>query len=221
MSRENIRLTDTLDNYLSELQGNSDPIIQGLQTETAKLPYAKMQIGLDQARFMQFLLHTIHAKNTIEVGVFTGMSSLITARTLPEDGKIIACDHNQEWTKIAQKYWKQAGVDSKIDLRLGPAQETLDELIKNQTKQIRFDFAFIDADKQNYPVYYEQCLELIRPGGLILIDNALWGGEVAETENLSGNAQALKTLNEKITQDSRVTSYLAPIGDGIHLVRKN
>lgn len=221
MTRENIRLTDQLDDYLFQLQGKPDPILQELQEETAKLPYAKMQIGLDQARFMQFLLTSIRAKRTLEIGVFTGMSSLITARSLPHDGKIIACDQNQEWTQIAQKYWKKAGVESKIDLRLGPAQETLDKLIQNQ-EQNTFDFAFIDADKKGYPHYYEQCLKLVRPGGLILIDNALWNGEVAvaESENLSENAVVLKNLNQKIAQDSRVTSYLAPIGDGLHLALK-
>ena len=219
MSRSTLRIDEALDVYLTALLPEEPAILARLREETSRLEFAGMQIGWDQARFMTFLLRCLDARKTIEVGVFTGYSTLITALALPDTGRIIACDINREWTDIAQKHWRKAGVDDKIDLRIGPAADTLDNVLADGNDE-SFDFAFIDADKTGYDGYYERCLALLRPGGVITIDNALWGGSVADSADSSDDTRAIRALNEKISRDTRVEAYLAPVGDGVHLVWK-
>jgi predicted O-methyltransferase YrrM len=187
--------------------------------ETMAVPHGRMQTGPDQAAFLSFLVKLIGAKRAIEVGVFRGFGSLAIASALPADGKLIACDVSEEYTRAARAYWKEAGIESKIDLRLAPATQTLDALIASDGSG-SFDFAFVDADKSNYPVYYEQCLTLLRVGGLIAFDNVLWGGTVADKRYKDEDTSALRALNLKIRDDDRVDAVLVTIGDGFHLARK-
>ena len=219
MSRSSLRIDEALDVYLAALLPEEPAVLVRLREETSRLEAARMQIGWDQARCMTFLLRCLGARNTIEVGVFTGYSTLITALALPDAGRIVACDINREWTEIALEYWREAGVDDKIDLRIAPAADTLDEILADG-KGESFDFAFIDADKTGYDGYYERCLALLRPGGVIVIDNALWGGSVADSAECSQDTKAIRDLNEKISRDPRVEAYLVPVGDGVHLAWK-
>ena len=219
MARSNLRIDEALNAYLAALLPEEPAVLVRLREETSRLEAAAMQIGWDQARFMTFLLRCLGARNTIEVGVFTGYSTLITALALPDAGRIVACDINRDWTEIALKYWREAGVDGKIDLRIAPAADTLDQIFANGNGE-SFDFAFIDADKTGYDGYYERCLALLRPGGVIMIDNALWGGSVANTAERNEDTRAIRALNEKISSDPRVEAYLAPVGDGVHLAWK-
>ena len=219
MSRNNLRIDDALEAYLEALQPDEPAVLARLREETSRLEAAPMQIGRDQGRFMTLLLCCLGARRTIEVGVFTGYSTLITALALPNTGRIVACDINRQWTKIALRYWREAGVADKIDLRIGPAADTLDAMLAGG-KGESYDFAFIDADKPGYDGYYERCLALLRPGGVIAIDNALWGGSVANSAKNSEDTQAIRALNEKISRDPRVEAYLAPVGDGVHLAWK-
>ena len=219
MTRSSLRIDEALDAYLATLLPEEPAVLLRLREETSRLEAASMQIGWDQARCMTFLLRCLGARNTIEVGVFTGYSTLITALALPDSGRIIACDINREWTEIAMKYWRETGVDDKIDLRIGPAADTLDRVLADGNEQ-SVDFAFIDADKTGYDGYYERCLALLRPGGVIVIDNALWGGSVADSADCSDDTRAIRALNEKISRDPRVEAYLAPVGDGVHLAWK-
>lgn len=168
---------------------------------------------------MQLLVRLIGAKRTLEVGVFTGYSSLAVAMALPEDGQIIACDVSEEWASIGRRYWQKAGVGHKIALNLGPATDTLQKLL-DQGGADQFDFAFIDADKENYDTYYERCLQLVRVGGLIGIDNVLWGGSVIDDERQDADTKAIRALNKKLHGDERVDISLVPIGDGLTLLRK-
>lgn len=219
MTRSSLRIDEALDAYLAVLLPEEPAVLVRLREETSRLEAARMQIGWDQARFMTFLLRCLGARNTIEVGVFTGYSTLIAALALPDSGRIVACDINREWTDIAVKFWREAGVDDKIDLRIAPAADTLDGLLADGNGE-SFDFAFIDADKTGYDGYYERCLALLRPGGVIVIDNALWGGSVANSAECDEDTKAIRALNEKISRDPRVEAYLAPVGDGVHLVWK-
>ena len=219
MTRSSLRIDEALDVYLGALLPEEPAVLVRLREETSRLQAADMQIGWDQARCMTFLLRCLGARNTIEVGVFTGYSTLITALALPDAGRIVACDISREWTDIALKYWREASVDDKIDLRIGPASDTLDEILADGSGE-SFDFAFIDADKTGYDGYYERCLALLRPGGLIVIDNALWGGSVADLAGNSEDTLAIRALNKKISRDPRVEAYLAPVGDGVHLAWK-
>ncbi len=219
MSRNSLRIDDALEAYLAVLLPEEPVVLAKLREETARLEAASMQIGRDQGRFMTLLLCCLGARRTIEVGVFTGYSTLITALALPNTGRIVACDINRQWTDIALRYWREAGVADKIDLRIGPAADTLDAMLAGG-KGESYDFAFIDADKPGYDGYYERCLALLRPGGLIAIDNALWGGSVANLAKNSEDTLAIRALNEKISRDPRVEAYLAPVGDGVHLAWK-
>jgi caffeoyl-CoA O-methyltransferase len=178
-----------------------------------------MQIGPEQGQLMALLANLIGAKKCIEVGVFTGYSSLVVALALPADGSIIACDISEEWTSIGRRYWAEAGVEHKIDLRLGRATHTLDKLI-GAGEAGTYDYAFIDADKPSYDAYYERILQLVRPGGLILIDNVLWSGAVADTQITDADTSALRQLNAKFHRVDRVDMSLLGIGDGLMLVRK-
>ena len=219
LTTSSLRIDEPLDAYLEALLPEEPNVLVRLREETNRLQAGDMQIGWDQARFMTLLLRCLDARNTIEVGVFTGYSTLITALALPDTGRIVACDINREWTEIATKYWREADVDDKIDLRIGPAADTLDKILADGNGK-SFDFAFIDADKTGYDGYYERCLALLRPGGVIVIDNALWGGSVADPARHSEDTQAIRALNEKISRDPRVEAYLAPVGDGVHLAWK-
>ncbi len=219
MSRNSLRIDDALDAYLAVLLPEEPAVLARLREETSRLEVASMQIGQDQGRFMTLLLRCLGAQRTIEVGVFTGYSTLITALALPNTGHIVACDINRQWTEIALRYWREAGVADKIDLRIGPATDTLDAMLAGGDGE-SYDFAFIDADKPGYDGYYERSLELLRPGGVIAVDNALWGGSVANLAKNSEDTQAIRALNEKISRDPRVEAYLAPVGDGVHLAWK-
>ena len=219
MSNRTLSLTDAVYDYLCDQSLRETPVQRQLRSVTRKMENSVMQISPEQGQFMQFLVSIIGASNTIEVGVYTGYSALCVALGLPEDGRIIACDINEEWTKIALEYWKKAGVADKIDLQIAPALDTLTELGKKGRKN-HFDFAFIDADKVNYDIYYEKCLNLVRPGGVVAIDNVLWSGAVADVSAMDENTKAIRSLNAKLHKDERVDLSMIPLGDGLTLVRK-
>ena len=220
MSKQTLGLEQNLYDYLLAVSLRESTILTQLRQETAQMPRSIMQISPEQGQFMALLVKLIGAKKTLEIGVFTGYSSLVVALALPADGKIVACDVSEEYTSVARRYWQQAGVADKIDLHIAPALETLDKLL-TAGEAGSFDFAFIDADKGNYDNYYELCLELIRPGGLIAIDNVLWSGKVAETEIQDNQTNKIRALNRKLHQDSRITLSLVPIADGLTLAMKN
>ena len=217
MSSRTIELTESVYSYLLQSGIQESSIAYELRVKTQEsTPWHMMQISPEQGAFMALLVRLIGAKKTIEVGTFTGYSALVVAEALPEDGRIIACDVSEEWTSIARDFWERAGLQGKIDLRLQPATETLDELI-DQGGVDSFDFAFIDADKANYDEYYERCLVLLRPGGLVGIDNVLWGGRVADDTANDDDTLAIRALNEKVRTDQRVSATILPIGDGLTL----
>ncbi len=193
--------------------------LKRLRQETQAMPMGGMQVSPDQGQFMGLLVELIGAKRIVEVGTFTGYSSIAMALALPADGRLIACDVSDEFTSIARRYWQEAGVADKIELRLGPAVATLDGMLAAGEAGC-FDMAFIDADKENYDAYYERCLQLLRPGGLILIDNVLWGGRPADVNEQDESTVAIRALNAKIHADERVTASLLSIGDGLTLARK-
>ncbi len=220
MSNQSIGLSDNLYQYLVANSVREPEILTRLREETAAHPLVNMQISPEQGQLMGLLVQLIGAKKCLEVGVFTGYSSLIVALHLPEDGKLIACDVSEEFTSIACKYWQEARVSNKIDLKIAPALETLDRLLANGEAGT-FDFAFIDADKNNYAAYYDRCLQLVRQGGLILVDNVLWYGRVADPMMADDKrTQAIKQLNQQIYHDDRVQISLIPIGDGLTIARK-
>ena len=219
MSNRTIRMNDALDAYLGRVSLRETDVQQRLREETAVLEYAGMQISPVQGQLMRMLAGLVGARRAIEVGVFTGYSALSVALALPEDGELVACDVNEEWTAIARRYWSEAGVDSKIRLEIAPAVETLDNLIR-EGRSGEFDIAFIDADKTSYDLYYERCLELLRPGGLVLVDNVLWSGKVADETDRSEDTVALRAFNAKLRDDSRVELCMLPVGDGLTIARK-
>jgi O-methyltransferase len=212
-------LPEAVDRYLATAVTPESPIQQRLRAETARLPAAGMQIGADQGALLAFLVRLVGARNAIEVGTFTGYSALAVAGALPPDGRLVCCDVSAEWTAIARRYWAEAGVADRIDLHLRPAQETLSELLR-QGRAGDFDFAFIDADKTGYDGYYEACLKLLRPGGLIAIDNVLWSGTVADPADTRPDTVALRAIAAKIRDDPRVDACLLSVGDGVLLARK-
>jgi caffeoyl-CoA O-methyltransferase len=219
MAPKTFTLSDRLYNYLLSVSSREPDILAQLRAETARHPMAGMQISPEQGQFMAFLVQLMRATKTLEVGVFTGYSTLSVALVLPAGGKVVACDVSEEWTAIARRYWHQAGVADKIDLRLAPALETLNQLL-SEGQANSFDFAFIDADKTNYDPYYEQALQLVRPGGLIAIDNVLWSGQVADPRVQDKSTTALRALNQKLHHDQRIALSLVPIGDGLTLALK-
>ena len=219
MGKATLNLDENLYAYLLSISLRDTPVQQSLREETDKLEMGVMQIAADQAGFMALLIRLMNARKAIEIGTFTGYSALAIAQALPEDGRLIACDVSEEWTSIAQRYWQQANVTHKIDLRLAPAIETLDGLIKDGEAGT-FDFAFIDADKLNQLNYYERCLQLVKPGGLIAVDNVLWGGSVADPGNQQDDTIAIREFNTFVYQDERVDICLVPTGDGVTLARK-
>ncbi|MEM9161969.1 MAG: class I SAM-dependent methyltransferase [Cyanobacteria bacterium P01_F01_bin.4] len=219
MSTRNLPLDDRLYQYLRSVSVREVDVLRQLRQATASQPMAVMQISPEQGQLMALLVQLMGAKKTLELGVFTGYSALAVALALPADGQVIACDVSADYTAIAQRYWQMAGVAHKIDLRLGPALETLDQLrVEGHVES--FDFAFIDADKRNYDSYYEKSLQLVRPGGLIAIDNVLWSGRVADPTVQDNRTQRIRALNEKIYQDPRVSLSLLPIADGLTLAVK-
>lgn len=211
-------LDDRLYAYLLEETVREPELMARLRAETRRLPNASMQISPGQAQLMGLLVRLIDAHRALEIGTFTGYSALAVARALPADGRLICCDMSEEWTAIARHYWREAGIAERIDLRLAPAADTLAELIA-AGETGNFDFAFIDADKENYDLYYEQCLKLVRPAGLIAIDNALWHGAVADPARNDVDTAAIRALNRKIRDDARVDMVLLPIDDGLLLAR--
>jgi caffeoyl-CoA O-methyltransferase len=212
-------LTPDLHAYLVRASVREPEVLARLREQTRPLPGAGMQIGPDQGQFLRFLVETIAARRAIEVGVFTGYSSISVALGLPDDGELVACDLSDEWTAIARKYWEEAGVAHKIRLHLRPALDTLDALLAGG-RAGAFDFAFVDADKERYDAYYERCLLLLRPGGIVAFDNVLWGGSVADPSDTSADTVAIRALNEKLHGDRRVAISMLPIGDGVTLARK-
>ena len=194
-------------------------VLRALREETATLPHAGMQISPEQGALMRVLVGMLGAKKCLEVGVFTGYSSLSVALALPAAGRIVACDVNREWTAVAQRYFERAGLSQKLDLRIAPALATLQSLIDGGEAG-SFDFAFIDADKANYTGYYESCLALVRTGGLVAVDNALWEGKVADASVSDESTRAIRELNQRALGDARVRVSLVPIGDGLLLAQK-
>jgi predicted O-methyltransferase YrrM len=213
------RIEHRLEDYILANGMREHPAQKALRAATAKMPMAGMQIGAPQGALMALLAQAIGAKRCIEIGVFTGYSALSVALALPADGRIVACDVSADYTAVGRRFWERAGVAGKIDLRVAPATETVNALLA-AGEAGRFDFAFIDADKTNYDSYYEGCLKLLRPGGLIAVDNVLWGGSVVDPKRNDANTRAIKRLNAKIRKDERVTMCLVPISDGVTLVLK-
>ncbi|HVY06187.1 MAG TPA: class I SAM-dependent methyltransferase [Burkholderiales bacterium] len=219
MSNQILSLTPALHAYLVAHSVREPEILRRLREETAGLSMSMMQIGPEQGQFMQLLVRLIGARRCLEVGVFTGYSSLAVALALPDDGRVVACDISKEWTDVARKYWRLAGMEARIDLRLAPALTTLDALIAGGAAG-SFDFAFIDADKVGYADYYERALLLIRQGGLIAIDNTLWDGQVVDRKNKSEDTLAIRRFNERLYADERIDLSMLPVGDGLTLARK-
>jgi caffeoyl-CoA O-methyltransferase len=219
MSDFTLNMTSELYEYYQKISLREPEVLEKLRLQTHKMSMSQMQISPEQGQFMRFLIELMQAKKTLDVGVFTGYSTLCVALALPNDGKVIACDINVEWTKIAKKFWEMAGVANKIELILAPAVETLQNLIEKGESDT-FDFIFIDADKANYPIYYEQSLKLVRSGGVIAIDNVLWGGQVADLSINDSHTLMFRELNKKILKDERVMISMLPVGDGLTMARK-
>ena len=207
-------LPERLSRYIVEHSVREPAVLKELRQATASNPHAGMQIGADQGQFMALLVQAIGAKRCVEIGTFTGYSALAVALALPADGRIVCCDISEAWTAIGRRFWKKARVEHKIDLRLGPALQTL------ETLRGPFDFAFIDADKENYANYYERCLALVRRGGIIAIDNTLWSGAVADAGVRDATTRSLRAFNDKLHADERVALSLLPVGDGLTLALK-
>ena len=218
MSTRTTPVTDAVYAYLLGLVHEPD-VLRRLREETAQLPMSRMQIAPEQGQFMALLVELMSARRCLELGVFTGYSTLSVALALPSDGLIVACDVNEEWTSIARRYFEEAEMTHKLDLRLAPAHQSLDALLESGAEE-SFDFCFIDADKENYVSYYDKCLRLIRHGGLIAVDNALWGGAVASAAEDDEETRTIRELNRAVASDERVSHSLVPIGDGLLLARR-
>ena len=219
MSSGILSYTSDLRDYVWKNGLREHPALKELRAETARLPHARMQICPEQGALMGNLIRMLSAKRTIEIGTYTGYSAMAVALALPEDGEVLACDISKEWTSIGKNAWEKAGISHKINLQLAPAVDTLDKLLA-KGKENSFDFAFIDADKANYPKYYEQCLKLIRKGGVIVIDNVLWGGSVIDTKRNDEDTNAIRELNKFISTDTRVSPSMIPVGDGLTIAVK-
>lgn len=219
MTNQTIPMTERLHRYLLAHSLRESPLQKELREITAQLEMCRMQIAPEQGQFMALLVELIGAMRVLEVGTFTGYSALAMAQAMPPEGRLVCCDVSEEWTAIARDFWQRAGVDERIELHLAPALETLDRL-RAEGADETFDLAFIDADKTNYPRYLERCLALVKAGGLILFDNTLWSGAVADPENTEDDTVAIRQLNDTLLDDERVTISLVPIGDGLTLARK-
>ncbi len=219
MASKTYALTPEIAKYIQSVSLRETSILQRLRAETKKMTMGIMQVSPELGQFMRLLIQLTGAKNILELGVFTGYSTLSMAMAIPEDGRIIACDVSEEWTSIARRYWKEAGMQHKIDLRLAPAVQTLAQL-KQANDQPFFDFMFLDADKANYGVYYEFCIELLRPNGLLLIDNTLWEFKVADPDIVDVETNVIQKLNRRLHEDERVDISILLFGDGLTVVRK-
>ncbi len=219
MSNRTLSIDDRIYNYICDVSVHESELLLQLREGTALLEYSVMQISPEQGQFMSLLIKMINAERAIEIGTFTGYSSICIASAMPDNGHLICCDISPQWTAIAEKYWAMAKLESKISLYSQPADETLQKLL-DDGQQNRFDFIFIDADKQNYIVYYEKALALLRKGGIIAVDNTLWSGAVADPANSEPGTRAIRRFNEKIRQDKRISYSLLTIGDGLTLILK-
>jgi predicted O-methyltransferase YrrM len=219
MSNLQTPISDDLAAYIRSVSLREPDILRRLREETASRPDAMMQLSPEQGQFLGMLVHLIGARRTIEVGVFTGLSALHVALALPPDGRIVACDVNADTTAIARRYWSEAGVAEKIDLRIAPAEQTLDALVQEGAGE-SFDFAFVDADKANYQLYYDRVLKLLRPGGLAAFDNVLWHGKVIDDAVQDADTRAIRAFNANLHLDNRVWLSLVPLGDGLTLACK-
>lgn len=219
MSSRTLQLTDRLYDYYLAHALREPPVLARLREETSKMAYSGMQVSPEQGQFMAFLVELIGARRTLEVGTYTGYSALAVALALPPDGRVVACDISEKYTAVGRRYWAEAGVADKIDLRLAPALETLDAMVREGAAGC-FDFMFIDADKTNYLNYYERGLTLLRPGGLMAVDNVLWDGAVADPARDDEDTRAIRDLNETLHADARISLAMVPIGDGLTLARK-
>lgn len=220
MSNQSIGLPDHLQEYLLDVSLRESDVMRELRIETMAHPQSEMQIAPEQAQFFQMLIRLMGAQRTLEVGVFTGYSALAVAEALPPEGHITACDISEDYTAVARRFWQKAGVADKIDLRIAPAMDTLDALIDDEDAADTYDFAFIDADKIHYPDYYERCLTLVRPGGLVVLDNTFRDGRVAQPDIDDDSVRAVHELNEAIHTDERVDVSMLPLADGVTLARK-
>lgn len=219
MSNTTFGLDERLRRYVLQHSLREHPLLEELRAVTRQDAHARYQISPEQGQFMALLVQAIGARRCIEIGTYTGYSALVVALALPEDGRIVCCDINREWAAIAERYWARAGVAHKIDLRIAPALDTLDALL-DAGHAGAFDFAFIDADKENYPAYYERCLALLRTGGLIAVDNTLWSGRVADESNQEPSTCALRAFNAALRDDERIALSMLPVGDGLTLALK-
>ena len=219
MSNKSIGLSDALQEYILSHSTAEPEILRELRAETALMEEHNMQIAPEQGRFMVLLAKLMGAKRTLEIGTFTGYSALSVALALPEDGEVVTLDTNDAFTKIARRYWEKAGVADRITLHLAPAVETLEGPL-GEGQDGSFDMAFIDADKENYENYFDHCLRLVRPGGVILIDNVLWEGEVLNPDNINATTDAIRALNKLVAAHHQVEAIMLPIGDGLTLARK-
>jgi len=219
MGRATVGLDARLARYVAEHSRREPAVLAALRAATARLPDADMQISPEQGQLLALLAQAIGARRVVEIGTFTGYSALWIASALPRDGQLVCCDLSAEWTAIGRRYWAKARVARKIDLRLAPALDTLDALLAAGAAD-SYDMAFIDADKTNYDRYYERCLRLLRRGGIVAIDNVLWGGSVADRAKGSADTQALRAINDKIHRDRRVAMSMLPVGDGMTLALK-
>jgi caffeoyl-CoA O-methyltransferase len=219
LSNRTLSIDDRTYDYLCDVSINEPDLLRQLREETAQLEYSVMQISPEQGQFMSLLIKMMAAKRAIEIGTFTGYSSICVASAMPEEGRLICCDISPQWTSIAEKYWALAGLEEKIELYTQPAEQTLQKLLDDGAEKT-FDFIFIDADKQNYISYYEMALRLLRKGGIIAVDNTLWSGAVADPENIEPGTRAIRRFNDMLKEDRRVSSSLLTIGDGLTLILK-
>lgn len=219
MSNKTIGISDELAAYVRRVGTREPEVLARLREETMSMPQHNMQVAPEQGALLALLAELTGARRCIEVGTFTGYSSLAVALALPDDGRLVCCDISEEWTDVARRYWADAGVADKVDLRIAPATETLDAMIA-AGEEASYDFAFVDADKTGYAGYYERLLTLLRPGGLIAIDNVLWSGQVADESFTDADTSALRALNAALATDERVSVVLLPVGDGLTLARK-
>lgn len=219
MSTRSLGIDDKLYKYMLDHSLREPEVMQRLRKVTARHPMSMMQISPEQGQFMQMLIKLTGAKKCIEIGTFTGYSALAVALALPKNGKIVACDISDEYTQIGIPFWEEAGVAGKIDLRIGPAKKTLNKMIKDGEGE-SYDFVFIDADKLGYPDYYTRCMKLLRPGGLIAVDNVFMQGGVADGRKRSENVVAMRAFNKQLKADKRIELSMLPVGDGLSLVRK-
>ena len=219
MANKTIGISDELAAYVVEVGTREPDVLARLREETAAIPQHRMQIAPEEGALLAMLVELTGARRYIEIGTFTGYSSTAVALALPEDGRLVCCDVSEEWTSMARRYWDEAGVAGKVDLRIAPAAETLDQLLADG-EEATYDFAFVDADKTGYDGYYERLLRLVRPGGLIALDNTLWGGAVLDHDADDEDTRAIQALNTKLAADERVTLCLVPVADGVTLARR-